>query len=245
MKATRLLSMILALICLFALPVFANETTEAAGVDTQEINLPVPTIDQAVLTTNEEGKTVIRVTGTPHEKIAEIDAYLQSKQSYLIDVEFQININNEGFVTVSSNGELASTGEYTCFVPKSYKGNVYDPENAYIQLQMRYVYDYDWMRIKQSEWSNMLEVNSHLAGLDPEQSAKNAANMTSLLWIGGAVLLVVLLVVVLMGGDVRCPNCRCRVQKKQKNCPKCGHDMKIKKIARDKGEANGDKGSDA
>ena len=70
--------MVLAMVCLFALPVFAAEGTET---ETREINLPVPTIDQAVITTNEEGETVIRVTSTPHEEIAEIDAYLESKQS--------------------------------------------------------------------------------------------------------------------------------------------------------------------
>lgn len=246
---TRFVACALAVICCLLLPfsAFAEESetdlvssasseieeaseTEETSSDVSSLDLPTPVIDRAYFGEDDDGNTIIFVEGTPHEDLAEIDAYLAEHQSYPIRVEFYVNINNEGFVKTSSRGERASDGVYSLEIPVSYNGKRYDSDESYFQIRMRYVYDYDWIRISQSEWSNTLELNPQLSGIDLQKQADMAGTVTTLLWVGGLVVLVVLLVVMFSGGDRRCPHCRARVPKKQTVCAICGYDFKTKKV---------------
>lgn len=225
----RLIAFLLLMLICFVCPftVFA-EGEEAPAQTGMTFELPTPVIDTAVLDKDDEGYTIIVVTGKPHEELAAIDQYLADNNSYAIGVEFNVNINNEGFVKVESRGEKAADGFYSFDLPAAFSGKFYKSKDSYFQIQMRYVYDYDWIRIQQSEWSNTLEINPELSQIDMTKKAETAALTTTLLWIGGGVVLAALLVLMCMGGDTRCPECRARVSKKDKTCSKCGHDMRAK-----------------
>ena len=240
---TRLTAFLLVLLfCLnFAVPAFAETQDDAPGEEASEteasapdgfstFELPTPVIEKAYFGEDDEGNTIIVVEGEPNADLAEIDAYLAENQSYPIHVEFYVNVNNEGFVKVSSRGERASEGVYSMELPVSFSGKHYKSGESYFQIRMRYVYDYDWIRITQSEWSNTLEINPELSGIDLQKQAERAGMTTTLLWVGGLVVLVVLVVIMLSGGDKRCPNCRARIPKKQTVCPSCGYDLKKKSL---------------
>ena len=238
----RLIAWIMAAVCCLALPIYISaddassepaETAseaESASSDVSSLDLPTPVIDKAYLSTDDDGKTILSVEGEPHEDLDAIDAYLAENKSYPVNVEFYVNINNEGFVKASSRGERASEGVYSLELPASFSGKHYKSAESYFQIRMRYVYDYDWIRISQSEWSNTVEINPQLSGIDLQKQAERAGVVTTLLWVGGLVALVVLLAVMFAGGDKRCPHCRARVPKKQHICPSCGFDLKTKKM---------------
>ncbi len=232
----RIFSFLLLCTLCFALPLpaFASESggadsSASEGEPSRDLDLPHPVIDRVELALDEDGNDVLRVTAAVPDKVKEINAYYVNNGGYPIGVEFQVDVNNEGTLLLASNGEEAVDGVYTFTVTKTNGGRSVRAPEAYLVIAMRYIYDYDWIRVSQSDWSDTVEFNTHLSGINAERDAQMSATITTVLWICGGVLLVVLLIFMFRGGDVRCPNCRGRVPRKTAVCPKCGHDMKKKK----------------
>ena len=232
----RILSLLLLCAFCFALPLTSyasessgGESSASEGEPSMDLDLPRPVIDKVELGQDENGNEVLRVTAAVPEKVREINDYYVDNGGYPIGVEFQVDINNEGALLIPSNGENAVDGVYTFTITKTNGGRTVRAPEAYLVVAMRYTYDYDWVRVSQSDWSDTVEFNAHLSGVNAERDAQMSATVTTVLWICGGVLLVVLLIFMFRGGDVRCHNCRGRVPRKTAICPKCGHDMKNKK----------------
>lgn len=140
--------------------------SEVLAYGKNSVSLPKPTKLEAPVISNvkagknSDGSPNFTITVKTPQQIRDADSYLQSKDGCRVEADYEMNINNGGWIT-APGGWL---GDETCSidVPASYSdSHSVKIDEAYIQIRMRYEYiGGATVPAMQSPWSNIVSVNT-------------------------------------------------------------------------------------
>ena len=124
--------------------------------------LEKPTISNPVVGKNPDGSPKISFTSITPKQVQDADNYIKAKDLKNIEVQNQINVNNTGWIEANAGTWWLGSETRSFDAPKTYDdGKVIVIDKSYIQIRTRYVYEGGAnVGALQSEWSNVLSVNS-------------------------------------------------------------------------------------
>ncbi len=124
--------------------------------------LTKPTISNPIVGANDDGSPKITFTAITPQQVQDANNYIISKEAGNVGVEYQININNSGWVEATAGAWWLSSETRSVDVPATYdNGKTVEIDQAFIQVRMRYEYEGGAdVSPLQSEWSNIITVNT-------------------------------------------------------------------------------------